>query len=159
MATYAPNQLHAVPLAELQPDPTQPRKYLDPLALEEFTASVGQIGIIEPIVCRQDPKTGLVYVVAGERRCAVARKAGLASVPAVFIDGDNYAEIALMENLLRQDLNPIEEAEAMKRLMDDHPYMQEDLARIIGATQRKIAGLDHQEFSTEYSEGWAHFIV
>jgi len=50
MATYAPNQLHAVPLAELQPDPTQPRKYLDPLAIEELTASVGQVGIIEPIV-------------------------------------------------------------------------------------------------------------
>ena len=49
MATYAPNQLHSVPLAELQPDPMQPRKYLDPLALEELTASVGQVGIIEPI--------------------------------------------------------------------------------------------------------------
>ncbi len=70
MATYAPNQLHAVPLAELQPDPMQPRKYLDPLALEELTASVGQVGIIEPIVCSQDQTTGLVYVVAGERRCA-----------------------------------------------------------------------------------------
>ena len=58
MATYAPNQLHLVPLAELQPDPTQPRKYLDPLALEELTASVSQIGIIEPIVCQQDPQTG-----------------------------------------------------------------------------------------------------
>ena len=139
MATHAPNQLHAVPLAELQPDPTQPRKYLDPLAFEELTASVGQVGIIEPIVCRQDPQAGLAYVVAGERRCAAARKAGLASVPAVFIDGDNYAEIALVENLLRQDLNPIEEAEALKRLMDDHPYMQEDLACIIGKSPATIS--------------------
>jgi hypothetical protein len=57
MATYAPNQLRSVPLAELQPDPTQPRKYLDPLALEELTASVGQVGIIEPIVCRQARKS------------------------------------------------------------------------------------------------------
>ena len=136
---YAPNQLHQVPLAELQSDPMQPRKYLDPLALEEMTASVGQVGIIEPIVCRQDQATGLVYVVAGERRCAAARKAGLASVPAVFIDGDNYAEIALVENLLRQDLNPVEEAEALKRLMDDHPYMQEDLARIIGKSPTTIS--------------------
>ncbi|MCX5821325.1 MAG: ParB/RepB/Spo0J family partition protein [Deltaproteobacteria bacterium] len=139
MATYAPNQLHSVPLAELQPDPTQPRKYLDPLALEELTASIGQVGIIEPIVCRQDPQTGLVYVVAGERRCAAARKAGLASVPAVFIDSANYAEIALVENLLRQDLNPVEEAEALQRLMDDHPYMQEDLARIIGKSPATIS--------------------
>ena len=97
MATYAPNQLHSVPLAELQPDPTQPRKYLDPLALEELTASVGQVGIIEPIVCRQDQSTGLVYVVAGERRCAAARKAGLSAVPAVFI-AVSYTHLTLPTN-------------------------------------------------------------
>ena len=85
MASYIPNQLYQVPLAELQPDPAQPRKYMDPAALEEMTASVGQVGIIQPVVCRQDPSTGLVYVVAGERRCAAARKAGLPTVPAVFI--------------------------------------------------------------------------
>ena len=90
-----------------------------------MTASVGQVGIIEPVVCRQDPATGLVYVVAGERRCATARKAGLPTVPAVFIDGANYAEIALVENLLRQDLNPVEEAEALQRLMDAHAYRQD----------------------------------
>jgi len=87
MGTYVPNQLYQVPLAELQPDPAQPRKYMDPAALEEMTASVGQVGIIEPVVCRQDPATGLCYVVAGERRCAASRKAGLPTVPAVFIDG------------------------------------------------------------------------
>jgi ParB family transcriptional regulator, chromosome partitioning protein len=100
--TYSPNQFHQVPLAELQPDPAQPRKYMDPAALEELTASVNQVGIIEPVVCRQDPATGLVYVVAGERCCAAARQAGLTYVPAVFIEGDNYAEIALVENLLRR---------------------------------------------------------
>ncbi len=94
MASYLPNQLYQAPLAELQPDPEQPRKYMDSAALDEMTASVGQVGIIEPVVCRQDPATGLVYVVAGERRCAAARKAGLPTVPAVFIDGGNYAEIA-----------------------------------------------------------------
>lgn len=139
MATYAPNQLHRVPLAELQPDPAQPRKYMDPLALEELTASVRQNGIIVPIVCRQEAKTGLIYVVAGERRCAAARLAGLTHVPAVFIEGDNYAEIALVENLLRQDLNPIEEAEALKRLMDDHAYQQDELARIIGKSPASIS--------------------
>jgi len=139
MATYVTNQLYMVPLAELQPDPMQARKYLDPLALEELTASIGQVGIIEPIVCRQDPATGLVYTVAGERRCAAARKAGLSAVPAVFIDGANYAEIALVENLLRQDLNPVEEAEALQRLMDDHAYQQDELAAIIGKSQPTIS--------------------
>ena len=131
MATYEKNQLYMVPLAELQPDPTQPRKYIDPLALEELTASVRQMGIIEPVVCRQDPATSLVYNVAGERRCAAARLAGLTAVPAIFIDGGNYAEIALVENLLRQDLNPVEEAEALQNLMDDHAYTQDQLAAII----------------------------
>jgi ParB family chromosome partitioning protein len=136
---YAPNQLHQVPLAEIQPDPKQPRKYIDPVALDELTASINQMGIIQPVVCRQDPATGLVYSVAGDRRCAAARKAGLTYVPAVFIEGDNYAEIALVENLLRQDLNPVEEAEALQRLMDDHAYQQEQLATIIGKSQPTIS--------------------
>jgi ParB family transcriptional regulator, chromosome partitioning protein len=139
MATYVKNQLYMVPLAELQADPAQPRKYMDPVALEELTASIKQMGIIQPVVCRQDPATGLIYVVAGERRCAAARKASLAAVPAVFIDGANYAEIALVENLLRQDLNPVEEAEALQRLMEEHAYQQEQLAAIIGKSQSTIS--------------------
>jgi ParB family transcriptional regulator, chromosome partitioning protein len=136
---YAPNQLHQVPLAEIQPDPTQPRKFIDPVALEELTASIKQMGIIQPIVCRQDQATGHIYCVAGERRCAAARKVGLTDVPCVFIEGDNYDEIALVENLLRQDLNPVEEAEALQRLMDDHSYQQEQLATIIGKNQSTIS--------------------
>ncbi len=139
MATYVPNQLYQVPLAELQPDPGQPRKYMDPAALEEMTASVSTMGIIEPVVCRQDGVTGLCYVVAGERRCAAARKAGLPTVPAVFIDGANYAEIALVENLLRQDLTPIEEAEALQRLMDLRACKQDDLAELIGKSKATIS--------------------
>jgi len=139
MATYVPNQLYHVPLAELQPDPAQPRKYTDPATLDEMTASVGQVGIIQPVVCRQDGATGLCYVVAGERRCAAARKAGLPTVPAVFIDGANYPEIALVENLLRQDLNPVEEAEALQRLMDARACQQDQLAEVIGKSKATIS--------------------
>jgi ParB family chromosome partitioning protein len=139
MTTYVKNQLYMLPLAELQPDPTQPRKYIDPVALAELTASVKQMGIIQPVVCRQDPATSLIYNVAGERRCAAARLAGLTEVPAIFIDGGNFAEVALVENLLRQDLNPVEEAEALQRLMDDHAYQQEQLATIIGKNQSTIS--------------------
>jgi ParB family transcriptional regulator, chromosome partitioning protein len=139
MATYEKNQLYTVPLAEIQADPAQPRKYMDPAALAELTASVRQMGIIQPVVCRQDPATGLVYTVAGERRCAAARKAGLAAVPAIFIDGGNCAEVALVENLLRQDLTPVEEAEALQRLMDEHAYQQEQLAAVIGRSQPTIS--------------------
>ncbi len=139
MATYEKNRLYQVPLAEIQPDPAQPRKYMDPQALEEMTASVGQVGIICPIVCRQDPRTGLVFVVAGERRCAAARKAGLFAVPAIFVEGANYDQIALVENLLRQDLNPVEEAEALGKLMANHGYTQEELARLIGKAASTIS--------------------
>ncbi|MDA8125489.1 MAG: ParB/RepB/Spo0J family partition protein [Deltaproteobacteria bacterium] len=136
---YQTSQLYQVPLAELQADPMQPRKYMDPAALDELTASVAQMGIIQPVVCRQDKATGLCYVVAGERRCAAARKAGLATVPALFIDGANCDEIALVENILRQDLNPVEEAEALKRLMEDHAYQQDQLAGIIGKSPVNIS--------------------
>jgi ParB family chromosome partitioning protein len=140
MATrYLPNQLYQVPLAEIQPDPAQPRKYIDPVALDEMTASVTQVGIIEPVVCRQDPSTLLVYSVAGDRRCAAARKAGLTTVPAIFIDGANYPEIALVENLLRQDLNPVEEAEALQRLMDIRACQQDQLAQVIGKAKSTIS--------------------
>ena len=141
MATYAPNQLHRVPLAELQPDPAQPRKYMDPQALEELTASVRQNGIIEPVVCRQDTRTGLIYVVAGERRCAAARLTGLSHVPAIFIEGDNYAEIALVENLLRQDLTAVEEAEALQRLLMDQKYTQEQLGVVVGKARTTVGDI------------------
>lgn len=138
-ATYVRNQLYSIPLKDLQPDPEQPRKYLDTQALEELTASIAQHGILEPILFRQDQQTGLLYVVAGERRCAAARKAGLKEAPAVFIDSQNHAEIALVENLLRQDLTPVEEAEALGRLVKNHDYKQEDLARILGKSQAGVS--------------------
>jgi ParB family chromosome partitioning protein len=135
--SYVRNRLYFVPLSDLQPDPNQPRKYLDSTALEELTASIVQHGVLEPILFRQEDS--LLYVVAGERRCAAARKAGLVSIPAVFIDSKNYGEISLVENLLRQDLTPVEEAEALDRLQKDHAYKQEDLARIFGKSKAIIS--------------------
>ena len=84
--SYKPNQLYAVPLAELQADPNQPRKYLDPQAVEELTASVTQHGVLEPILFRQDKKTGTLYVVAGERRCAASLEASGKKVTAMDFD-------------------------------------------------------------------------
>ena len=139
MATYEKNKLYNVPLAEIQADPGQPRQFMEPVALQELTASMTQMGIIQPVVCRQDPATSLVYCVAGTRRCAAAGLAGLAEVPAIFIDGSNRAEVALVENLQRQNLNPVEEAEALQSLMDDHAYPQEQLATAIGKSQASIS--------------------
>lgn len=134
---YEKGVLYSIPLSDLLADPGQPRKTLDPQALEELTASIARHGILEPVLFRQGAD-GLLYVVAGERRVAAARQAGLAQAPALLVDG-NDSEIALVENLLRQDLNPIEESEALQRLMDEHAYKQDDLARIIGRSAPTIS--------------------
>jgi len=135
--SYVRNKLYLINLSDLQPDPNQPRKYLDSAALDELTASIVQHGVLVPILFRQE--NGLIFIVAGERRVAAARKAGLTTIPAIFIDSQNHAEIALVENLLRSDLTAVEEAEALYRLQNDHKYQQDDLARILGKTQPSIS--------------------
>ncbi|MCX5810566.1 MAG: ParB/RepB/Spo0J family partition protein, partial [Proteobacteria bacterium] len=137
MATYEKGKLYNIALSDLHPDPNQPRKFMDPTALEELTASIKQHGVLEPILFRQDTD-GVLYVVAGERRFAAAQNAGMATIPAIFIEG-NYAEISLVENLLRQDLTAVEEAEALKGLMDGQSYTQEQLAGIIGKATSTIS--------------------
>ena len=134
--TYVKGQLYSITLSDLHPDPNQPRKFMDPTALEELTASIKQHGVLEPILFRQDTD-GILYIVAGERRFAAAQNAGMATIPAIFIEG-NYAEISLVENLLRQDLTAVEEAEALKGLMDGQQYTQEQLAGIIGKARTTI---------------------
>ncbi|MDA8124053.1 MAG: ParB/RepB/Spo0J family partition protein [Deltaproteobacteria bacterium] len=135
--TYVANQLYDIPLADLQADPNQPRKYLDPIALEELTASVAQQNVIAPIVFRVE--NGICYIVAGERRCIAARKAGFATIPALFTDKPAYEEIALAENIVRADLTPIEEAEALDRLLKSKGCMQEDLAKLMGKSPASIS--------------------
>jgi len=157
--TYRKGQLYALPLADLRTDPNQPRKYLDPQALEELAASIREHGVLEPILFRDDvagqedpdspapgsaPLDKTLYVVAGERRVAAAKKAGCSTVPAIFVEG-NHAEIALVENLLRQDLTAVEEAEALQRLMAEQQYTQDQLAAIIGkapSTMSEILSLN-----------------
>ncbi|GLI36463.1 ParB/RepB/Spo0J family partition protein [Desulforhabdus amnigena] len=109
--TYQKGRLYTLDLSQLQPDPNQPRKSLDPAALEELAASIAQHGVLEPILFRLDENGGLI-IVAGERRVQAARQANLTTIPGILVDG-NHAEIALVENLLRQDLTAIEEAEAL----------------------------------------------
>jgi ParB family chromosome partitioning protein len=135
--TYETNRLYEMPLAELQLDPNQPRKYLDPAALEELTASVREQKVIAPVIFRVE--NGLCYIIAGERRCIAARKAGFTTIPALFTDDPRFEEISLIENTVRSDLTPIEEAEALDRLMKSKGYKQEDLARITGKSLSLIS--------------------
>ena len=135
---FIPNQLYMIPLSDLLPDPDQPRKYIDPVALDELTESIRQQGILQPPLFRQNTG-GLLYIVAGERRCIAARKAGLTAIPAIYKENVNYTEISLIENITRSDFNPIEEAEAFDRLMKDHKYIQDDLVRILNKSKSIIS--------------------
>ena len=134
---YEKGQLYQIALSDLQADPNQPRKILDPLALDELTTSIAKMGVVQPIVFRRDDVNNLV-IVAGERRVTAARAAGITTIPALFIEG-NYAEVALVENLLRQDLTPVEEAEAMQTLMTRQQYTQDQLGAIIGKAQNTLS--------------------
>jgi len=134
--TYERGKLYEVPVIDFKNDPNQPRKYMDPQGLEELAASIRTHGILEPVLFRSGDQ-GWVIIVAGERRLAAAKMAGLHVIPGICVEG-NHAEIALVENLLRQDLTAVEEAEALKRLMDEQNYTQEQLAGVIGKPRTTI---------------------
>ena len=134
--TYERGKLYEVPVIDFKNDPNQPRKYMDPQGLEELAASIRTHGILEPVLFRSGDQ-GWVIIVTGERRLAAAKMAGLHVIPGICVEG-NHAEIALVENLLRQDLTAVEEAEALKRLMDEQNYTQEQLAGAIGKPRTTI---------------------
>jgi len=120
----------------------QPRKKFEKESLEELTSSIKERGIIQPIIVRKiDDQDDKFEIVAGERRWQAAQKAGLHEVPAVVIKADNLKslEFAIVENVQRKDLNPIEEAEGFKRLIDEFHYDQEKVAQFIGKSRAHIA--------------------
>jgi len=136
---YQKGVLYDIPVIDLKTDPNQPRKTLDPQALEELTASIKQVGVLQPILFRPGDVRYL-YLVAGERRFAAAKNAGLLTIPGMYVDG-SPAEIALVENLLRQDLTAVEEAEALQRLKDDQQYTDEQLSGVIGRARTTLSDI------------------
>lgn len=137
---YEKGKLYQVPLTDLTPDPNQPRRSLDPEGMAELTASVRTHGVIQPILFRVDPASPSLVVVAGERRHRAALEAGLTTIPGICVEG-NCAEIALVENLLRQDLTAVEEAEALQRLKDEQKYSDEQLSGVIGRARTTISDI------------------
>jgi ParB family chromosome partitioning protein len=128
-----------LPVDSIHPNPRQPRKHFDPQALAELTDSIRASGVIQPIVVRRD---GDGYeLIAGERRLRAAKQAGLERIPAVIRDATNVQslEIALVENLLREDLNPLEAAEGYRQLLTDFGWTQEELGQRIGKDRSSIA--------------------
>lgn len=133
---YREGEFCTVEIALINADPNQPRKYFDPDSLAELSQSIGQKGVLQPVIIRRET-TGEIYLVAGERRYRAAKMAGLEKIPAVLTRG-NPMEIALIENLQRDNLRPVEEAEALGRMVDEHNYTHEQLSLVIGKARSTI---------------------
>ena len=128
-------------LSEIVPNRYQPRKNFDEENLEDLTNSIKERGVIQPIIVRKSNTDNSKYeIIAGERRWLAARKAGLHNIPVVITDADDLKslEFAIVENVQRHDLNPLEEAQGYKRLIDEFSYDQEKVSKFIGKSRSYI---------------------
>ena len=129
-----------LPVYKIEPNPDQPRREFDPEALEDLAASIRQHGILQPLTVRQG-SNGYYQIIAGERRWRAARMADLTEAPAVVIEADDKKtmELALIENLQREDLNPVEEALGYQSLMENYAMTQEQAAERVGKSRPAVA--------------------
>ena len=132
--------LREVPVGSISPNPHQPRAYFDEEALASLTASIAELGVLQPVLVREvgDERFELI---AGERRWRAAKRAGLPSIPVVVREVDEVLSLeqALVENLHREDLNPLEEAAAYQQLMEDFELTQEAVAQKVGKSRSAVA--------------------
>jgi ParB family chromosome partitioning protein len=130
-----------VEVDQIEPNPNQPRKIFDSSALGELVASIKASGVIQPVIVRR--QGGGFQLVAGERRWRAARQAGLPRIPAIVreVTDAESLELALVENLLREDLNPMEEAEAFDKLLARFGWTQEELSQRVGKERSSIANV------------------
>lgn len=129
-----------LPLSKIHPNTAQPRKLFDPDALETLAESIRQNGLIQPIAVRRTA-SGYYQIISGERRWRAARLAEIDEIPAVVIDADDKksVELALIENLQREDLNALEEAQGYQTLMQDYGMTQEQVAKQVGKSRSAVA--------------------
>ena len=134
----SPYQL--LPIHKVEPNANQPRHDFDEEELSALAESIGIHGIVQPLTVRQLP-SGYYQIIAGERRWRAARLAGLHEIPAVIMEADDKKtmELALIENLQRQDLNPVEEAQGYRSLMEEHGLTQEETAKRVGKSRPAVA--------------------
>lgn len=140
MADEPAGGVATLPMTLIEPNRSQPRKTFDPEAMRELTHSIAMHGVVTPITVRK--LEGEYYqIIAGERRWRAARSAGLTEIPAMVIEADDKTvmELALIENLQRQDLNPIEEAEGFESLIRDYGLTQEAVAERVGKSRPAVA--------------------
>ena len=129
-----------LPIYKVEPNPDQPRHDFDEEELQALSESIAVHGVIQPLTVRET-RNGYYQIIAGERRWRAARLAGLSEVPAVIIEADDKKamELALIENLQRQDLNPVEEARGYQSLIDEYGMTQEEAARRVGKSRPAVA--------------------
>ena len=134
----SPYQL--LPIHKVEPNPDQPRQDFDEDELQSLSDSIAVHGVVQPLTVRELP-SGYYQIIAGERRWRASRLAGLKEIPAVIIEADDkkVMELALIENLQRQDLNPVEEALGYQSLMQDYGLTQEDAAKRVGKSRPAVA--------------------
>jgi ParB family chromosome partitioning protein len=134
---YQEGSFYMVETDNILPNPDQPRKFFDEEKLDELAVSIRERGVLQPVLIRTG-EDGKVFLVAGERRWRAAKMAGAERIPCVVTKG-NPAEIALIENLQRDDLKPVEESEALGRMVEQYGYTHEQLARVIGKARSTIS--------------------
>ena len=141
--TAAPDGVRMVEVNRMRPLANQPRKTFDDAALDELAESIKSRGMLQPIVVRDPAHDGHYEIVAGERRWRAAQRAQLHQVPVIVKELDDAAalEIAIIENIQREQLNAWEEGEAYRRLIDDHGHTQEALGKIVGKSRSHVANL------------------
>ncbi len=136
----ASGEIRSLPLHKIEPNPLQPRREFDPEALQTLADSIAAHGLIQPLSVREMPN-GYYQIIAGERRWRAARMANLDEVPVLVLDADDRTvmELALVENLQREDLNPMEEAAGFQTLMDEYGLTQETIAERVGRSRSAVA--------------------
>lgn len=139
-ATFGTNMVREIPITQIRRNPYQPRKAFNADAIEELAESIRQVGLLQPLIVRQ---VGLeeYELIAGERRLRAAEIANLSTVPVIIRDANQQSmlEMALIENLQREDINPVEAAYAFQRLIEEFGLTQEEVAKRVGKSQSAIA--------------------
>lgn len=141
-AENADELVRTVRLSQIEPNPEQPRHIFDGEKLEALAESIRQHGVLQPIVVKEN-ENGYYMIIAGERRWRAAKKAGLKEVPVIVreFDEKTIAEVSLIENLQREDLNPLEEALGYRKLIDEYELTQDEVSRIVGKSRTNVTNM------------------
>lgn len=138
------NGVSTLRIADIEPRSDQPRKMFEREALETLAESIGTYGVLQPIIVRENAVlAGSYEIIAGERRWRAAKMAGLSEIPVVILDGDDLkaAQVSIIENIQRENLNPVEEALAYRTLMDKFDLTQEQVATQVGKSRSNVANM------------------